>query len=63
MKDLAQDLKIARNFEAMSDTDKAQLLTMSKGDGTDGRHELFKSTQHFDGPHHRVQHGFATESA
>ncbi len=63
MKDLEQDLKIARNFEAMSDTDKAQLLTMSKGDGTDGRHELFKSTQHFDGPHHRVQHGFATESA
>ncbi len=63
MKDLEQDLKIARNFEAMSDTDKAQLLTMSKGDGTDGRHELFKSTQHFDGPHHRAQHGFATEPA
>ena len=26
----------------------------------DGRHELFKSTTNFDGPHHRKQHGFAT---
>ncbi len=25
---------------------------------SDGRHELFKSTQVFDGPHHQVQHGF-----
>jgi len=24
----------------------------------DGRIELFKSTQLFDGPHHRKQHGF-----
>ena len=63
MKDLEQDLKIARNFEAMSDSDKAQLLTMSQAEGSDGRHEMFKSTQRFDGPHHRVQHGFATESA
>jgi hypothetical protein len=24
----------------------------------DGRFELFKSAQSFDGPHHRRQHGF-----
>jgi hypothetical protein len=24
----------------------------------DGRFELFKSSQNFDGPHHRKQHGF-----
>jgi len=27
---------------------------------TDGRFELFKSSQMFDGPVHRRQHGFAT---
>jgi hypothetical protein len=27
-------------------------------EATDGRHELFKSTKVFDGPHHRKQHGF-----
>ncbi len=62
MKDLQQDLKVARDFKPMSDTDKAQLFTMSQAEGSDGRHELFKSTQHFDGPHHRLQHGFATEN-
>ena len=62
MKDLQQDLKVARDFKPLSDTDKARLFTMTKDEGADGRHELFKSTQRFDGPHHRLQHGFATEN-
>jgi hypothetical protein len=32
---------------------------MAAPEGGDGRHELFKSTKVFDGPHHRKQHGFA----
>ena len=27
-------------------------------EGGDGRHEVFKSSQFFDGPHHSKQHGF-----
>ena len=27
----------------------------------DGRHERFKSTQHFDGPYHRQQHGLTAK--
>ena len=59
MKDLQQDVKIARGFKPLSDSDKTRLLSMSAGEGSDGRHELFKSSQRYDGPHHRKQHGFA----
>jgi predicted aldo/keto reductase-like oxidoreductase len=59
MKDLQQDLAIARNFKPMPDSEKTQLLTRVKEEAADGRHEMFKSTQNFDGPHHRRQHGFA----
>ena len=59
MQDLQQDLAIARNFKPMPDSEKAKLLSRVKDEASDGRHELFKSTQNFDGPHHRKQHGFA----
>jgi predicted aldo/keto reductase-like oxidoreductase len=59
MKDLEQDVVLARNFQPMPDNEKTQLLTRVKDIAGDGRHELFKSTQSFDGPHHRRQHGFA----
>ncbi|MDE0167079.1 MAG: aldo/keto reductase [Bryobacterales bacterium] len=61
MKDLEQDVGIARGFQALSDSDKEQLIQMAAGEGGDGRHEMFKSTNHFDGPHHRLQHGFALD--
>jgi hypothetical protein len=32
---------------------------MAEPEAGDGRHELFKSTQQYDGPHHRRQHDFA----
>ena len=59
MEDLKQDLEIARNFQPMPDAEKAQLLARVRDEAGDGRHELFKSTQQFDGPHHRRQHNFA----
>ena len=59
MEELKADLEIARNFNPMSDEKKAVLLAKVADVAGDGRHELFKSTQRFDGPHHRKQHGFA----
>ncbi len=59
MEDLRQDVAIARNFKPMPDGEKQRLLAKVRDEAADGRHELFKSTQTFDGPHHRKQHGFA----
>ena len=59
MKDLEQDVKIARDFKPYGKTEQAALLARVRDQATDGRHELFKSTKNFDGPHHRKQHGFA----
>ncbi len=59
MEDLRQDLAIARGFQALTDAQKAQLVTRVRDQAGDGRHEMFKSTQNFDGPHHRRQHEFA----
>jgi hypothetical protein len=39
----------------MSEHNRRYLLKTSLA--ADGRHERFKSTQLFDGPYHRVQHG------
>jgi len=58
MEDLKQDVAIARNFKAMPESEKITLLSRIREEGSDGRHELFKSTKAFDGPHHRRQHGF-----
>ena len=53
------EIKIGRGFKPMADDQKAVLLSSVADIAGDGRHELFKSTQRFDGPHHRKQHGFA----
>jgi predicted aldo/keto reductase-like oxidoreductase len=58
MADLKQDVEIARNFKPMPDEEKETLLARLREEAGDGRHELFKSTQNFDGPYHRKQHGF-----
>jgi hypothetical protein len=62
MADLKQGVSIARDFKPMSDSDKEKLLTLAAPEAGDGRHELFKSTKTFDGPHHRKQHGFALDA-
>lgn len=54
---LKQDVAIARHFKPMGEDEKAKLLARVKPLAGDGRHERFKSTQHFDGPYHRIQHG------
>ena len=59
MEVLKQDVEIARGFKPMPDGEKAALLSRVREEAGDGRHELFKSTQTFDGPHHRRQHNFA----
>jgi predicted aldo/keto reductase-like oxidoreductase len=59
--DLKQDLGVARNFQAMPQAEMDKLLAKVQTEASDGRHELFKSAQTFDGPYHRIQHGFAVE--
>ncbi|HET8546758.1 MAG TPA: aldo/keto reductase [Bryobacteraceae bacterium] len=58
MQQLKTDVALARNFKPMPEADRQTLLSRVRDLATDGRHELFKSTKNFDGPHHRRQHGF-----
>ena len=58
MEELMAEIKIARGFKPMSDDKKAVLLSRVADVAGDGRFERFKSTQDFDGAHHRRQHGF-----
>jgi aryl-alcohol dehydrogenase-like predicted oxidoreductase len=55
---LRQDIGIARNFRPMDQDTMARLRERVRPVAGDGRHERFKSTQIFDGPYHRQQHGF-----
>lgn len=55
---LKADVALARSFQPISQQVKDALLAKVKDAAGDGRHELFKSTKVFDGPHHRKQHGF-----
>jgi aryl-alcohol dehydrogenase-like predicted oxidoreductase len=59
--DLKQDLGLARGFQPMPQAEMQKLLAQVRPEAADGRHELFKSTQNFDGPYHRIQHGFVVE--
>jgi predicted aldo/keto reductase-like oxidoreductase len=62
MEQLKADVALARNFQPLTSEAKKTLLAKVKDAAGDGRHELFKSTKTFDGPHHRKQHGFAVEA-
>ena len=62
LQQLKQNVGIARAFKPLSQVDAEQLLSRVKDMAGDGRHELFKSTKAFDGPHHRKQHGFDLQS-
>ncbi len=46
----------------MTKSEAILLRERVKEESGDGRHELFKSTKRFDGPHHRKQHGFVLQS-
>jgi uncharacterized protein len=56
---LDQNLKIGDGFTPMTSAEMQRLQEQVKPLATDGRFEPSKSTQNFDGPYHRVQHGFA----
>jgi uncharacterized protein len=55
---LKQATALARGFQPLTDDEKARLVARVKDVAGDGRFELFKSSQVFDGPYHRQQHGF-----
>ena len=59
MEQLEQNIALARGFEPLPEAEQTALAEKVKSVATDGRYELFKSTQTFDGPHHRKQHGFS----
>ena len=61
MEQLKADVALARNFKPMSPAEMDALRARVKDQAGDGRHELFKSSKLYDGPHHRKQHGFSTE--
>ncbi|HJR51173.1 MAG TPA: aldo/keto reductase [Gemmatimonadales bacterium] len=55
---LRQAVALARDFKPMPEAERTALLDRVRAVAGDGRFELFKSAQSFDGPHHRRQHGF-----
>jgi aryl-alcohol dehydrogenase-like predicted oxidoreductase len=55
---LQENIALARGFKPFSAAEQAVLAEQVKPFATDGRFEQFKSTQNFDGPVHRRQHGF-----
>src|SRR5271165_1327227 len=57
---LDQNLKIAREFQPMTQDELAAVEARFKTIAADGRYELFKTTQNFDGVTHRKQHGFVS---
>ena len=58
LENVAQDVAIASNFVPMSESDQQTLLESVDREAGDGRHEWYKSTQFYDSPCHRKQHGF-----
>jgi aryl-alcohol dehydrogenase-like predicted oxidoreductase len=59
MEQLKAIVALARDFTPMPDAEQKALTGRVKDVAGDGRFELFKSTQMFDGPVHRKQHGFS----
>ncbi len=58
MEQLRQLIQLARDFQPMTKVEQQALLERVREVAGDGRFELFKSTQAFDGSYHRRQHGF-----
>jgi uncharacterized protein len=56
---LQQNLDIARRFTPMTAADMESLRTRVARYAMDGRFELFKSTNHYDGRIGREQHGLS----
>ena len=59
LEQLRDNVALARGFKPLSTVEQAALSDKVKPFASDGRFEQFKSTQNFDGPVHRRQHGFS----
>ncbi len=59
---LDQNLKIAREFKPLTPEGRSRIETGTIAVAGDGRFELFKSSKMYDGPVHRKQHGFDTDT-
>ena len=59
---LDQNLKIVREFRPMTLEERSAVEGKTLTLAGDGRFELFKSSKMFDGPVHRKQHGFSTQT-
>ena len=57
LEQLKENVAVARGAP-MSEAERAALIARVRDVAGDGRFELFKSSQSFDGPFHRRQHGF-----
>jgi uncharacterized protein len=62
MEQLKENIAMARGFVPMASVEQSSLAAKVREVARDGRFELFKSSQMFDGPVHRRQHGFSTEA-
>jgi len=58
LEQLRDNVALARGWKPLSEADRKALVDRVREMAGDGRFELFKSSQTFDGPHHRRQHGF-----
>lgn len=54
---LRKNIAVARNFKPLTGEESSSLLARVKEVASDGRFELFKTNNDFDGDLHRVQHG------
>lgn len=55
---LAQNLRIAQNFEPMTEAELGAVREKCKATAADGRHELYKVSLKFDNPEARLAHDF-----
>jgi len=58
MAQLKQDIALARTLKPLTRAEMDAMAGRFREVSSDGRHELFKSTQRYDGVHHRKQHTF-----
>ena len=58
MEDLEDNLRIARTFKPMSQSEQDELRARVRREAGDGRHEWYKTTPYADHEYHRNAHGF-----
>jgi predicted aldo/keto reductase-like oxidoreductase len=59
---LMQNVRVARGFQPMRETEMQALRTRLKPDAADGRYELYKVSLKFDNPEARLAHDFPVDA-